>query len=38
MRLVIHPISKQTNNLMDLDKEGRLRTTWGRADLPPVLC
>jgi acetylornithine/succinyldiaminopimelate/putrescine aminotransferase/predicted amino acid dehydrogenase len=31
---MIHPISEQTNNLMDLDKEGRLRTTWGRADLP----
>src|ERR1700733_14487250 len=31
---MIHPITRQTNNIMDLDKEGRLRTTWGRAALP----
>jgi hypothetical protein len=30
---MIHPISEQTKNLIDLDKEGRLRRTWGRADL-----
>ncbi len=30
---LIHPISEQTRNLMDLDAEGRLRRTWGRADL-----
>jgi acetylornithine/succinyldiaminopimelate/putrescine aminotransferase/predicted amino acid dehydrogenase len=30
---VIHPISEQTKNLMDLDEDGRLRRTWGRADL-----
>ena len=30
---VIHPISEQTKNLMDLDRDGRLRRTWGRADL-----
>ena len=30
---LIHPISEQTKNLMDLDGEGRLRRTWGRADL-----
>ena len=30
---LIHPISEQTRNLMDLDKDGRLRNTWGRADV-----
>ncbi len=30
---LIHPISEQTKNLMDLDRDGRLRTTWGQADL-----
>jgi len=30
---LIHPISEQTKNLMDLDRDGRLRMTWGRADL-----
>jgi acetylornithine/succinyldiaminopimelate/putrescine aminotransferase/predicted amino acid dehydrogenase len=30
---LIHPISEQTKNLMDLDRDGRLRKTWGRADL-----
>ena len=30
---VIHPISEQTKNLMDLDRDGRLRRTWGQADL-----
>jgi 3-acetyloctanal aminotransferase len=30
---LMHPISEQTKNLMDLDGEGRLRRTWGRADL-----
>ena len=30
---LIHPLSEQTRNLMALDREGRLRETWGRADL-----
>jgi acetylornithine/succinyldiaminopimelate/putrescine aminotransferase/predicted amino acid dehydrogenase len=30
---VIHPISDQTKNLMELDIDGRLRRTWGGADL-----
>ncbi len=30
---VIHPISDQTKDLMDLDRDGRLRNTWGRSDL-----
>jgi hypothetical protein len=30
---LIHPISEQTQNLMALDEGGRLRNTWGRADL-----
>jgi predicted amino acid dehydrogenase len=30
---LIHPIAEQTRNLMDLDEDGRLRRTWGRADL-----
>ena len=30
---VIHPISEQTRNLMELDRGGRLRRSWGQADL-----
>jgi acetylornithine/succinyldiaminopimelate/putrescine aminotransferase/predicted amino acid dehydrogenase len=30
---LIHPISEQTKNLMVLDRDGRLRRTWGHADL-----
>ncbi len=30
---LIHPISEQTKDLMALDRDGRLRRTWGRADL-----
>jgi acetylornithine/succinyldiaminopimelate/putrescine aminotransferase/predicted amino acid dehydrogenase len=30
---VIHPISDQTKNLIELDIDGRLRRTWGEADL-----
>ena len=30
---LIHPISEQTKDLMVLDRDGRLRRTWGRADL-----
>ncbi len=30
---VMHPISEQTKNLLDLDREGRLRKTWGQSDL-----
>jgi hypothetical protein len=30
---LIHPISDQTRDLMTLDQDGRLRRTWGRADL-----
>ena len=30
---LIHPISEQTKDLMALDQDGRLRRTWGRADL-----
>jgi hypothetical protein len=28
-----HPISEPTRDLMALDADGRLRNTWGRADL-----
>jgi acetylornithine/succinyldiaminopimelate/putrescine aminotransferase/predicted amino acid dehydrogenase len=30
---LMHPISEQTKDLMALDHDGRLRKTWGRADL-----
>ena len=30
---LIHPVSEQTRDLMALDRDGRLRKTWGRADL-----
>jgi hypothetical protein len=30
---LIHPLSEQTRELMALDEDGRLRNTWGRADL-----
>jgi len=30
---LIHPLSAETRNLMDLDRDGRLRKSWGRADL-----
>ena len=30
---LIHPLSEQTTDLMALDRDGRLRRTWGRADL-----
>jgi acetylornithine/succinyldiaminopimelate/putrescine aminotransferase/predicted amino acid dehydrogenase len=30
---LIHPISAQMKNLMDLDRGGRLRSTWGHSDL-----
>lgn len=30
---LIHPLSEQTKDLMALDRDGRLRRTWGRADL-----
>jgi acetylornithine/succinyldiaminopimelate/putrescine aminotransferase/predicted amino acid dehydrogenase len=30
---LIHPVSEQTKDLMELDRDGRLRRTWGRADL-----
>ena len=31
---IIHPISEQTKNLMDLDEEGRLTRNSGGANLP----
>jgi hypothetical protein len=30
---LIHPISEQTKDLMALDRDGRLRRTWGQSDL-----
>ena len=30
---VMHPISEQTKNLLDFDRGGRLRRTWGQSDL-----
>ncbi len=30
---LIHPLSQQTTDLMALDRDGRLRQTWGRVDL-----
>src|SRR5581483_6024991 len=30
---LIHPLSEQTRDLMALDRDGRLRRTWGQADL-----
>ena len=30
---LIHPLSEQTKDLMALDRDGRLRRTWGRSDL-----
>jgi hypothetical protein len=30
---LIHPVSEQTKDLLALDQDGRLRRTWGRADL-----
>jgi acetylornithine/succinyldiaminopimelate/putrescine aminotransferase/predicted amino acid dehydrogenase len=30
---LLHPISEQTKNLMELDDHGRLRSRWGRSDI-----